>query len=87
MPAAPYTRILLDGIPFWKDNADGKLYYYSSAIHPTPENRIHLGSEAEGLTPDWEERLAPTLESYRTAAAAKDRPAPAASSKKKTPSA
>jgi hypothetical protein len=78
MPAAPYTRILLDGVPFWKDNADGKIYYYASGLHPTPENRIHLGSEAEGLASDWEARLTSTLTAYRTAAAAKDRPRPAA---------
>jgi hypothetical protein len=65
MPTAPYTRILLDGVPFWKDNADGKLYYYTTNTHPTPENRIFLGTETEGLAADWQTRLAPSLKQYQ----------------------
>lgn len=73
MPSTPYTRILLDGIPFWKDNADGKLYYYASSSYPTTEGRIHLGSEAEGLVADWQDRLAPTLKEYQTTQTARTR--------------
>ena len=67
MPTAPYTRILLDGVPFWKDNADGKIYYYTNNTHPTPENRIFLGSEAEGLVADWQSRLDTVLTQYQSA--------------------
>jgi hypothetical protein len=73
MPATPYTRILLDGIPFWKDNADGKIYYYASSSYPTTEARIHLGKEGEGLIPDWQDRLATTLQEYQATQTARIR--------------
>jgi hypothetical protein len=73
MPPAPYTRILLNGIPYWRDNADGKLYYYESAALPTPETRICLGTEATGLCADWQTLLAGPLELYRASLAPRER--------------
>jgi hypothetical protein len=62
--APAYTRILLEGIPYWKD-AQGAIYYYESSTQPTEADRICLGTEGTGLVADWEARLAPTLSSYR----------------------
>jgi hypothetical protein len=73
MPATPYTRILLDGIPFWKDNADGKLYYYASSTYPVVETRICIGAEATGLVEGWQDLLAPTLRDYQATQTARIR--------------
>ena len=69
---APYTRIILNGIPYWKDAA-GDLYYYEGSAFPTPEGRICLGSETNGLRPDWQDLLSSKLDSYRAAAASRPR--------------
>ena len=69
---APYTRIILNGIPYWKD-VDGALYYYEGSIFPTPEGRICLGSQTDGLRPDWQELLSSKLDSYRATAASRPR--------------
>ena len=61
---APYTRLLKDGVPYWKDTA-GNLYYYESSALPTTDTRICLGTESSGLFPDWQTRLNSTLEAYR----------------------
>lgn len=80
---SPYTRILLHGVPYWRDT-EGKLYLFMSTAPPTLETRIQIGTEAEGLAADWQERLAPYLQSYRTAQAPRPRAtaAPAAAAKK-----
>ena len=62
MPA-PYQRVMFNGIPYWK-GGDATLYYYESAMIPT--ELIALGNEATGLLPDWEARLQPVLQAYRT---------------------
>jgi hypothetical protein len=66
MPAATpaYTRILYNGIPYWKDTT-GVLYYYESSAFPTEATRIALGTEAAGLYSDWSERLEERLTTYR----------------------
>jgi hypothetical protein len=69
---APYTRIIVDGIPYWKDT-EGTLYYYEGSTHPTSDNRIQLGTQANGLRSDWELSLSSTLAAYRTAAAPRAR--------------
>jgi hypothetical protein len=73
--AAAYQRILVDGVPFWKENATGALYYYESAAPPVEgqPNRICLGAESSGLFADWQTKLASALETYRTAAAPRAR--------------
>ncbi len=70
--AAPYTRIILDGIPYWKDAA-GDIYYYEGSAFPTPEGRICLGSQTHGLRSDWQELLSSKLDSYRATAASRPR--------------
>jgi hypothetical protein len=67
--SSQYTRIILNGIPYWKESAgtEGKLYYYESATQPADGNRICLGTEATGLYPDWQSRLEQVLSSYREA--------------------
>jgi hypothetical protein len=77
MPAAPYTRVLVDGIPYWRDG-EGKYYYYESAAYPVPETRICLGSETTGLCADWQTKLAEALAAYRASQKARPRAAPAA---------
>jgi hypothetical protein len=64
---APYTRSIVDGIPYWKD-AEGALYYYEGSTPPTAETRIQLGTQATGLRSDWEHHLFSTLAAYRAAA-------------------
>jgi hypothetical protein len=71
---APYTRIILDGIPYWKD-AEGALYYYESSAHPTADTRIQLGTQATGLRSDWEHHLSSSLAAYRAAARPRTRAA------------
>jgi hypothetical protein len=63
-PLSPYQRILISGVPCWKD-ATGNLYYYETATPPTEQSRILIGSEATGLNPDWVNRLEPMMRSYR----------------------
>lgn len=75
--AAPYQRTLYNGIPYWKETATGNLYYYESATMPTPDTRICLGTEATGLSTDWQTLLASKLEAYRTSMTSRAR-APAA---------
>jgi hypothetical protein len=83
MPApAPYQRVIIDGIPYWKD-AEGALYYYENSTHPAPDSRIQLGTQATGLRPDWQPLLSSKLADYR--AAAKSRPRAAAAAGAPTP--
>lgn len=63
MPNA-YQRIMMHGIPVWKDT-EGRLYYYETATPPTAENRIQIGTEATGFNPDWKVLLEGPLHSYR----------------------
>jgi len=71
MPPNPYQRVIMHGIPVWKD-AEGRLFYYESITPPTPETRIQIGTEASGFNPDWKDLLTHTLSSYR--ASSKSRP-------------
>ena len=64
MPPNPYQRILLNGVPVWKD-ATGSLFYYESSTQPTADTRIQIGTEATGLSPDWKTRLEQKLQAYR----------------------
>lgn len=68
MPSATpaYTRIVYNGIPYWKDTG-GVLYYYESSAFPTEATRIALGTESAGLYSDWSERLEERLAEYRGA--------------------
>ena len=63
-PSSPYQRILISGVPCWKD-ATGNLYYYETATPPTEQSRILIGSEATGLNPDWVNRLEPMMRAHR----------------------
>ncbi len=69
---APYTRIIVDGIPYWKDT-EGALYYYEGSTPPTADTRIQLGTQATGLRSDWEHHLSSTLAAYRASAAPRAR--------------
>jgi len=64
MPPSPYQRLIVNGIPVWKDS-EGRLYYYQTSTPPTPENRIQIGTETSGLNPDLKSLLDPYLHSYR----------------------
>ena len=76
MPPTVYQRIIFQGIPYWKDAA-GNLFYYESSLQPTQENAIKIGTETEGIYPDWTNRLEPLLVSYRASQKARARaPAP-----------
>lgn len=74
-PSAPYQRIMMNGVPCWKDG-DGNLYYYETSTHPTEQNRILIGTEATGLNPDWVNRLEPMLRAYRASQKSRTRAAP-----------
>ena len=78
MPSQPaaYQRILIEGVPYWKESATGNLFYYESSVPPTTEpNRICLGTESTGLFADWQTRLEDTLKAYRTTATSRARAA------------
>lgn len=65
MPSpAAYQRFMLNGVPCWKDST-GNLYYYETSTPPTEQTRILIGSEANGLNPDWIHHLEPMLRAYR----------------------
>lgn len=74
---APFQRILVDGVPYWKDTA-GILYYYESSTLPTQESKIRLGTLTEGLDAGWEERLAGPLATYRASCTSRNRLPPKA---------
>ena len=63
-PSSPYQRVIVTGVPCWKD-AQSNYYYYESSTPPTEQSRILIGSEATGLNPDWVNRLEPMLRAYR----------------------
>jgi len=63
-PTALYQRVMIRNVPCWKDGT-GKYYYYESSTQPTEENRIEIGTESEGIYPDWTQRLEPHLVAYR----------------------
>ena len=67
MPPNPYQRVLIHGIPVWKDS-EGRLYYYETSTPPTPDTRIQIGTEATGFNPDWKTLLEGPLHNYREAA-------------------
>ena len=70
MPA--YQRILLKGVPVWKD-AEGRLYYYENSTPPTHDNKVLIGTEAAGLNSDWQIVLQSYLHTYREGAASRAR--------------
>lgn len=74
MPPGPYQRVILNGIPMWKDT-EGRLFYYETATHPTPETRIQIGTEATGLSPDWNVSLEQKLQTYRQGSQSRPRAA------------
>jgi len=74
MPPSQYQRILLTGVPVWKD-AEGKVYYYESQTPPTAETRICIGSEATGFSSDWQSKLEQHLRAYREASVSRARAA------------
>ena len=74
MPPSPYQRILLNGVPAWKDS-EGKLYYYDTQTHPTTDTRICIGTETTGLSSDWQTILQDRLTSYRTTLTSRSRAA------------
>lgn len=71
MPA-PYQRIMVQGIPVWKDAA-GRLYYYETSTPPTETTKILIGTEASGFNPDWKHLLDPSLRAYREASKTRSR--------------
>ena len=77
---APYTRIIVDGIPYWKDTT-GNLYYYEGSTFPSLEGRICLGSQTDGLRSDWQELLSNSLTTYRGSAVSRPRAAAAGAAK------
>ena len=72
MPPHPYQRILLSGVPVWKD-AEGRLFYYESSTQPTSDTRIQIGTEANGLHADWKSLLESRLTTYRGSQASRAR--------------
>jgi len=72
MPPNPYQRIIMRGIPVWKD-AEGRVYYYESAVPPTEANRIQIGTEAGGFNTDWKDILESRVQSYQQKAQSRSR--------------
>ena len=57
-------RILYNGVPVWR-SSEGNLYYYETAVQPPVEQRVLLGTEVNGLYPEWKEMLEPHVKMYR----------------------
>lgn len=72
MAPNPYQRIMLSGIPVWKD-AEGRLYYYETSTPPTLNTRIQIGTEATGFSSDWKVILNNHLMKYREETVARAR--------------
>lgn len=68
----PYQRVIVRGIPVWKD-AEGRLYYYETATPPTEATRIQIGTEAGGFNPDWKNLLGPLVQAYQEKAQSRSR--------------
>lgn len=74
MPA--FQRILVNGVPYWRDAA-GILYYYESSTPPTQESKIRLGADTE-LDAEWDAILEPILTAYRLSITSRSRLPPKA---------
>jgi hypothetical protein len=59
-------RILFNGVPVWK-SPEGNLYYYESSTQPPMNQRILIGTEADGVLPNVKETLEPQVKAYREA--------------------
>ena len=70
-----YQRVMVNGIPCWRDS-ESNLYYYETSAPPTEQSRIRIGSEATGLNPDWVNRLEPMMRAYRLAQKSRARAPP-----------
>lgn len=57
-------RILFKGVPVWK-SPEGNLYYYETSTQPPMNQRILIGTEADGIYPNLKETLEPHLKTYR----------------------
>lgn len=63
------TRVLVEGVPVWKNAADELFYYDTQAP-------IKIGTLSGGFEEGWQTVLQGSLESYRAAAAPRARAAP-----------
>jgi hypothetical protein len=57
-------RVLFNGVPVWK-SPEGNLYYYESSTQPPMNQRILIGTEADGIYPNLKDTLEPYLRAYR----------------------
>jgi hypothetical protein len=65
-------RILFNGVPVWK-SPEGNLYYYESSTQPPMNQRILIGTEADGVYPSLKETMEPHVKAYREKAEVRTR--------------
>ena len=58
------TRLLVDGVPVWK-NGEGDLFFYDQDRSQPP---LKIGTLAAGFVAGWADTLAERLAAYRMAA-------------------
>jgi hypothetical protein len=68
MPASPYQRVIVNGIPVLIDSERNYYYFETSPTEP-----IRIGSEATGISADFPQLLATRLAAYRNAVESKTR--------------
>jgi hypothetical protein len=57
-------RVIFNGVPVWK-SPEGNLYYYESSTQPPMNQRILIGTEATGISPNVKDTLEPHVKTYR----------------------
>jgi len=57
-------RVIFNGVPVWK-SPEGNLYYYESSTQPPMNQRILIGTEAGGISPNVKDTLEPHVKTYR----------------------
>lgn len=59
-------RVIFNGVPVWKC-PEGKLYYYESSTQPPMNQRILIGTEADGIHAALKDLMEPHVKAYREA--------------------
>lgn len=73
MPVASgVQRVLVKGVPVWRDAARN-LYYYDGSGEVGAATRIQIGTEASGFFEDWATRLETELADFRARQTARTR--------------
>lgn len=64
MPSGAYQRVLVNGVPYWKDSSN-VLYLFESNTPPNNDTRRRIGTVSGGIDPTWKDDLHTFVEQYR----------------------